>query len=753
MCCRGGARPSSFLMRNTFQHCILWLALGLASSCVWAETNAPALKPEPRFAEIARRFSRRFPREHITREPLDDTMSSRMWTNYVSTLDPERVYFLQSDIDRFKLHEWALDDALKEGDLGFGYAVFSVFIERVQERCDYVDVLLAKGFDVLPQESLMWERDKAPWPSDSAEQNELWRKKIKNEYIRRLVAQELSAEEAGAVATNAASPGDGQSALREEPEGATLEEEQLTPEEWIRKRYRRLLTVLQDSDSEWILERYLSACAQAYDPHSLFMTASALEDFNIEMKLSLVGIGALLQSEDGAAKVVKLITGGPADRDTRDIRLRPGDKIIAVAQDDGPMVDVLHWPLRKAVSLIRGPKGSRVVLTVIPASDPTGASTREVDIIRDEVKLEDQAARGEVKDVKNAAGKTCKIGVITLPAFYVDLTTTKANAEGARSSVKDVEKIIGEMNAEEVDGIVLDLRENGGGSLVEAIRMTGLFISTGPVVQVKERYSNRILSDRDPRIAYDGPLIVLVSRISASASEILAGALQDYGRAIIVGDTKTHGKGTVQSVINVGRDESMGAAKVTSASYFRITGSSTQLKGVSADIVIPSAWEQLAKGEDSLSNPLAWSQERPASFLPVGDFEDLIPTLRERSESRRAADSRFQAQVRLLERLKEMAEAKEVSLNLGERKQQARAERELVELQNRLTAGIAGERDGLAEEDSGEGEPEAPDLILEECVAITADWVALRGGTETKDEESGRRRLADLLPKWLGGRL
>jgi carboxyl-terminal processing protease len=680
-----------------------------------------------------RAFAEAFPAAHLSRLPLDETIARRAWTNYLTSLDYERVFFTQADIDRFRVEEALLADQLKSGDLHFASSVFEVYLQRLSNRCDYVDSLLKQGFDVNVQESYTWKRRDMPWPADEKEWDDLWRRRIKNEYVQRLVVKAMAA-----AATNPPAGGD----AGKENEEFRKRDAALTPEEFIRKRHQQLRTVLTDSDSEWILQRFLTAFAQAYDPHSGYMSPSAAEDFDIEMKLSLVGIGALLRSEDGAAQIERIIPGGPADRDKREKRLRPGDRIVAVAQDKGEPVDVLHWPLYKVVKLIRGPKGTRVFLTVLPASDPSGVTTKIVDMIRDEVKLEEQAARGRLESVKGSNGVARSLAVITLPAFYANMKATSTRASDYRSASDDVRKLLDDLRNRGAQGVLLDLRNNGGGSLIEAIRMTGLFIRTGPVVQVREGYNIRILRDNDPDIAYAGPVAVLVDRRSASASEIVAGALQDYGRAIVLGDSKTHGKGTVQSVVDVGRDPLLGSIKVTTASYFRISGGSTQLRGIAADIVVPSPFDCMEVGEEFLPNAMAWSRVPPAPFLAAGDPARVVPELREKSLARRRGDERFGAYDKLLQRVQELSRTRELSLNLAERKHTAAMEKDLSDLEDRLNPDVGG-----AEENK-----DKVDLILEEGLKVLADWTTIqeqRPAAPPPAEEPGLRTLSETVSEWI----
>jgi len=645
------------------------------------------------------------PGKHLTRFSLDDTISRRAWTNYLSSLDFEHVYFLKSDMQALRKQETELDDLLIEGDLAFAYKAFRIFKERVADRCAYVERLLQKGFDFTKNETYRLRRRDMPWPEDRARWDEVWRKKIKNEYLHQIIARELADTESRR--TNAVS-------RPQQPDDETRPAPvPLSPEEFVLKRYKQMLTVLQDSDANWVLQKYLTAFAHAYDPHSGYMTSSAMEDFNIEMGLSLVGIGAMLRAEDGAARIVQLVAGGPADRDTSENRLRPGDKIIAVGQADEEPVDILHWPLYKVVRRIRGKKGTRVLLTVIPASDPSGSSTKIVDLVRDKVKLEAQAVSWSTRTAVGSDGVERKLGSIRLPTFYANLHSRSMDDPGFRSSAHDVAKAIGELRKERVDGILVDLRNNGGGSLLEAVKMAGLFIRSGPTVMVKERQDLRVIPDINPTVAYRGPLVVLVNRLSASASEIVAGAMQDYGRAVIVGDSRTHGKGTVQSILRLGLDRKLGSVKVTTASYYRISGSSTQLRGVTPDIVISSPYDFMDMGEDHLPNPIEWSMVQRTRYSPVSDLAAVIEALRKESDARRASDPRHAAYNELLQRIEVLNESREVPLNLASRRAMALAEKELADLHKEISLG------SVVDSDREDGQ-ENVDIVLDEALKVLA---------------------------------
>ena len=704
------------------------------------ETQLPVIEPDPHFDETCKRFARYLPTEHLTRGLINDAVSRRAWTNYLGSLDYERVYFLKKDIDGFAQRKELLDDALKSGDLTFAYQVFEIFKQRVRDRVRYVNNRLASGFALDKDESYRWQRKDAAWPRDAAERDEIWRKKIKNEYVRQIVGRGLAKERARKEAESGKKREDEDTEGTEEPGKAP------SPEEFIGKRYRQVVTVLNDSDAEWVLQKYLTAFAHAYDPHSAYMSPSSVEDFNIEMRLSLVGIGALLRAEDGAARIIRLIPGGPAARDKRDKRLRPGDKIIAVGQGDEPRVDVLHWPLYKIVKIIRGKKDTKVVLTVIPASDPTGAATKTVDLIRDEVKLEEQAAKSDVREIKGDDGLTRKFGIIKLPAFYANLKARHVGDPDFRSAAYDVAKSLLKMEGDGIDGIVLDLRNNGGGSLLEAVRVAGLFIADGPTVQVKERHSSaRILDDPDPAVRYEGPLLVLVNRLSASASEIVAGALQDYGRAIVVGDSKTHGKGTVQTIMKMGVDRKYGSIKITSAIYYRITGRSTQLDGVRPDVMVPSVWNYVKLGEDSLRNALRVGSVSPALYEGFADLSACLPVLLRKSEKRRADSEQFAAYAKLLKRVEAMNKAEELTLNAEERKRIALAEDNLRNLQEELSGGGDEEDDKKV----------ARDIVLMESLAILSDFVSIKAEQPelVKRIGDGRSRGKSIFRRWGRGLL
>jgi carboxyl-terminal processing protease len=678
------------------------------------ESSGP-LAPLPQYGRVARQMAAWLPKAHLQQEPLNDVLSARAWTNYLASLDYDRSFFLQTDIDRFDAMRLRIDDAMRDGDVQFAYDVFGVFKTRVADRYQFATNLLAKGFDFTAHEAFDWKRKDAAWPRTPAERDEIWRLRVKNEYLAYVVARDADAimatnKPVRAAATTNAPPAVPSSSV------ATNAPQVPTPEEFVRKRYEQYKMVLDDSDAEWVLQRYLASVTAAYDPHSEYMSPARVEDFNIDMNLALCGIGAILRPEDGAAKIVELIPGGPAARDTREIRLRPGDKIIGVGQDKAAVVDVLHQPLNRIVQKIRGKKGTRVVLSVVSASDAVGASARLVDLVREEVKLEEQAATSRVERVTQGGVERC-LGVLRLPAFYGTMQQ-RPGTPGFRSAALDVQQELAKLNAAGVQGIVLDLRSNGGGSLREAVLLTGLFIRSGPVVQVRETSQIHVLPvpDQDPAVAFRKPMVLLVNRISASASEIVAGALQDYGRAMLVGDSQTHGKGSVQTVLQLG-DEKLGSLKVTTANYYRVSGGSTQLRGVTPDIVIPSTFDAMDLGEDKLPNALPWTSVEPAVYAPVANLAPLIPQLRARSAQRLAANSRYGRYCRLVQHIRDLNGNTRLPLDMDSRKNMALAEREVRRLQE-------------AEEEGAVKGSVKDDVVLDESLGILSDMIDITGGAE-----------------------
>ena len=517
------------------------LALALAAPCC---CTAAEVKPQDYYGKIARRVGDMLPKYHVLQKKLDDDISQKAWTNLVTFYDFDHSVFLRSDMDELARREKSLDDELHAGDPSFGFDVYNLYCRRLSERMEFITNFLANvEWDFSTNETFRIKRKDAPWPVTKEEAEDHWRRRLKNEALVQILGAELD------KSTN-----------------------KVDAAENLVKKYRQYYTVLTEPDEEAVLQHYLSAVARAYDPHSDYLSPASKEDFDMEMSLTLCGVGAVLQMDEGALKIVEIMAGGPVDRDGR---IKEGDKIIGVQQETGEMEDIMWKPIKKSIKKIRGPKGTRVTLEIVPRSDTSGATKKLIELVRDEIKLEDQAATGRVETV-SLGGFTNKVGYVYLPGFYGTMDK-RPQDPGYRSCAMDVAKLIAEFNAEDVGGLVLDLRGNGGGSLREAVLLSALFVPNGPVVQVKDVRSLGCLPiPYGNPVAFRRPLVVLTDRASASASEIVAGHLQDVGRAVVLGDGKTHGKGTVQTVLGMGPAQ-YGSMKITTARFYRVDGRSTQL--------------------------------------------------------------------------------------------------------------------------------------------------------------------------------
>jgi len=587
--------------------------------------------------------------------PLDNGLADAFLDRFLEALDGNRMLFLQSDMDEFATYRATLaQDTLVAGDDRAAYAIFDRYLKRLGQRVDYIaDRLKTATFDFTGDALYTLDRKSAPRPRDLAAARELWWQQLRFEYLQ----EKLNGKQPEQIATT------------------------------LGNRARGVLRDMQQTSRAGVLEIYLTALAHVYDPHSDYLGHEQMNEFAISMNLSLFGIGAKLLSVDGYCKIVELIAGGPAARSGK---LGPGDRIVAVTQDGMEPVDVVNMPLARIVELIRGPKGSVVTLSVISASAVDDTVRKNVRLVRDEIKLEDQRARARIIDFPTGKGGMQRIGVIDLPSFYADLSGGGSGNEGSASATADVARLLQKLKAEKVQGIALDLRLNGGGVLDEAINLTGLFITRGPVVQTRGPGGDiEVGADTDPAVLYGGPLVVLTSRFSASASEIVAGALQDYGRAVIVGDPSTFGKGTVQSILRLAvlMDRSglhysydPGALKVTMRKFYRPSGSSTQLKGVVPDIVIPSLSGVSEVGESALENPLPWDTVPPASYDRLGMVRPYLDILRAES-ARRVTETEAFAYLRAeVARMKERLVSNTISLNEAVRRQ------ELAQSQARMKA-------------------------------------------------------------------
>src|SRR5713101_3126036 len=568
---------------------------------------------------------------HYTHQPLNNEVSRKLLQTYLELLDYSHLFFTQQDIDALSAkYRDALGDDILLGNLKPAYEIYDLYAKRVDQRVAKVKELLNQPVDFKADATIELSRQKAPWPKDEAEADQLWRGRITNELL--------------------------QEKLSEHPiePGPQL----------VARRYDRLARTVHEEDKNEQVKLYLDALAQTYDPHSEYLSKADLKNFSINMGLSLVGIGAMLRTEDGYAKIESLVPGGPAQVDGR---LKVGDRISAVAQGATDYVDVREMRLDKVVEMIRGKKGTHVRLLVIPADAADPSQRKSVELVRDEIKLKDQEARADIIIKKDENGNSVKLGWLTLPSFYADMD------RHSKSTTRDVLALLKRLKKENIAGLVVDLRRNGGGSLEESISLTGLFLRSGPIVQTKGSNSNIVISsDPDPGIAYAGPLVVLTSRQSASASEIFAAALQDYGRAVIVGDKNTFGKGTVQTILPIGRFASLlgshsdedGALKLTIQKFYRVAGGSTQLHGVASDIVLPSLSDLPELGEGALKNCLPYDEVPPAKYAKWSGTHSLfIDQLQRRSAERVQNTAEFHYVMEDIERLRQKLNDNRISLN------------------------------------------------------------------------------------------
>ncbi len=604
--------------------------------------NLFATPEQKKATELITHFIRRY---HYRNKPLDDELSKAIYDRYLGALDPNRSYFLGSDINQFDKYRFRLDDAIRDTKLKPAFIIFKRLRRRLQERVDYVGELLEDGFDFRIDENFMLDRSKARWADGRRELNEIWRKRIKNDVL-------------GLRLT-----------------GKSEDEIQDT----LKRRYQHLLDRIAQFTSEDVYQTFINAYTASVEPHTSYFSRRASENFKIRMSLSLEGIGAALQSENEYTIVRRIIAGGPADQSGL---LQVDDRITGVAQDDESITDVIGWRLADVVDLIRGPKGTVVRLEILPKGTPPEGPTKTIALVRNKIKLEEQAAKKTLVNVDTSGG-IAVIGVIRVPAFYTDFEAREQGQRDFRSTTRDVRRLLQELLHENVDGVLVDLRGNGGGSLAEATELTGLFIRSGPIVQVRDSTGRvSVNDDPDPDIVYAGPLAVLVDRQSASASEIFAGAIQDYRRGIVIGEP-TYGKGTVQRLVNLDRyakSGGLGQLKFTIAQFFRINGASTQHRGVNPDIVFPTAMDIDTHGERALDNALPWASVRPARYIPGKINEKVIADARARHRSRIGENPGFMYLIGEAEAGRQARAKKTVTLEEAKR----RANRDQVE-QNRLT--------------------------------------------------------------------
>lgn len=693
----------------------------LTGALVLASWSAFALAPAPKQGDTLKELIDVIEERHYASRRYDDGLSAQHFVAYLDALDPQRMFFDAADISEFNRWRLALDNAGRRGDLDPAFTMFNRYHEKLRQRIQATIATLPdtlSGFDYEQDEYMVIDYSTMPWAPDAQELDERWRKRLKNQALSLILADKPVEDIPG-----------------------TLE-----------RRYQNQLNRLDQYNAQDVFQIYANTLAEQYDPHTNYFSPRRAENFDINMSLSFEGIGAMLQVDDEYAKVSRLIPAGPADKQGD---LRPSDLIIGVGQgESGPIEDVVGWRLDEVVDLIRGPRDTIVRLEVIPGKGKTD-QRRVVPIRRNEVKLEEQAAQKEIIEFTDEADQIHRIGVIDIPAFYIDFNAYRNGDKNYRSTTRDVQRLIDELVAADVEGLVIDLRDNGGGSLQEANQLTGLFIEYGPTVQIRSAES-RVWRDGKRRRSnyYDGPLAVMINRLSASASEIFAGAIQDYGRGIVVGE-QSFGKGTVQSLIALQE----GQLKITESKFYRISGESTQHRGVIPDIQYPSLFDPDEIGESALENALAWDQIAPARFNRYDDYRSIMPVLTAMHEKRAANDPDY---LYLEDRVTMAQEARAITalplqqsgrvamrddqeskaLAIENKRRAAKGLTPLTSLTDSDEAGEAADSDtstnGDASAHSDDQEAEIPDVLLMETGRILVDAITLRPNTSVATRNADR---------------
>jgi carboxyl-terminal processing protease len=697
------------------RHKLLGLVLAVAAAMPFATADTalaypPRLEPAAQDAKAARLAADLLSRYHYKAMPLDDTLSSRVFDQYLKLLDPEKLYFLRSDIDRLAADRTRLDDAILNEDLRTPFAIFNLYERRAAERMAFARSLLARGFDFERNEALMIDRTDQPWPATEAEALELWRKRVKNDWLR----LRLAGRDDGAI------------------------------RKLLDKRYDNNAKRLAKINSADAFQAFMNAYTTAIEPHTNYLGPRAAENFDIAMRLSLVGIGAVLTENDGHITVRELVAGGPAMVSGQ---LQVGDRIVGVAQGPlGPMEDVVGWRLDDVVALIRGKAASTVRLDILPADGGPDAPVKTIALVRDTIKMQDSAAKAKVYSVTTGEGKR-RVGVITLPSFYEDIAAMHKGTNDYRSAARDVARLLQDLKAQQVDGVLMDLRNNGGGSLREAVELTGLFLGKVPVVQTRNAKGEvSVATSTDTTVAWQEPLAVLINRGSASASEIFAAAVQDYGRGLVIGEP-SFGKGTVQTVARL--DEiarnpkpTFGDLKLTVAQFFRVTGGTTQLHGVMPDIRVPAVGDDSPFGESSFGNALPSTRIPAVDHRPAGDLKPHLPRLKAWHDGRVQRDRDYQDLVEDLAKARAQRKNNVISLNEDvRRKERAAQEKRLVALLGGAASAASAAGGTLADDGlqfnerqlvrnlaAQKARDDANDVILNEAINIVSDSVALKAG-------------------------
>jgi len=699
---------------------LLWallLAFVTAAQAVPLNTALAAaqLKPVQQQTQAAHLSAEVLTRYHYRRVPLDDMTSSKIFDNYLKSLDGEKIFFLQSDIDQFANARTKLDDAILTEDLSVPFAIFNLYQQRAVERISYARSLLKKGFDFDKKESYQYTREKAPWAKSDEEMNDLWRKRVKNDWLRLKLAGK---DDKSIVDT-------------------------------LSKRYDNSLNSISKVKSDDVFQNFMNAYAMAIDPHTNYFGTRASEDFDISMKLSLVGIGAVLQDKDEYTTIRELVTGGPAALSGK---LKVGDRIVGVGQgENSTPTEVMGWRIDDTVALIRGAEDSVVLLDVLPAEAGPDGKHKLIPLIRKKISLEKQAAKKSIIEVKDGT-TTRRIGVIALPVFYQDFGARQKGDKDYKSATRDVSRLLEDLKKDKVDSVLVDLRNNGGGSLDEAIELTGLFIDKGPVVQQRDSKGKvSVESDSNAGLAWNGPMGVLINRSSASASEIFAAAIQDYGRGVVIGEP-SFGKGTVQSVVDLDQlvkneKPKFGELKMTVAQFFRINGGTTQLRGVTPDITLPTMTNVEDFGESSYDNALPWTQIKAADYAPAGDLTTIVPMLIVSHDVRMNKDKDFQYLREDIVEFNTQRKKNLISLNEAERRKEREVQEARVKSREKDGKSASVQDDGLQSNERNldadlameSARKNAKDILLNEAANILSDEVALL--------KANAKLAATVLPK------
>jgi carboxyl-terminal processing protease len=700
------------------KHTLLWILLALTSATLNIAQAAPLLIPQQQQSQAAFLSADVLSRYHYKQIPLDDTLSSKIFDNYLKALDGEKIFFLQTDIDQFESARKKLDDAILSGDLNIPFAIFNLYQQRKEERLTYARSLLKKRFNFEEKENYRYTRKEMPWLKSEDEMNDLWRKRVKNDWLR----LKLAGKNNKSIVDT------------------------------LNKRYANSLSSISKVKSDDVFQNFMNTYAISIDPHTNYFGIRASEEFDISMRLSLTGIGAVLQDMDEYTTIKELLAGGPAALSGK---LKVGDRIVGVGQGGkSPITDVMGWRIDDTVALIRGPEDSVVLLDVLPAEAGPDGKHKLISLVRKKISLDKQSAKKSIIEVKDG-NSTRHIGVISLPGFYQDFTARQKGDKNFKSATRDVSRLLEELKKDNVDGVLVDLRNNGGGSLNEAIELTGLFIDKGPVVQQRDsKGSVTVESDDNVGLAWNGPLGVLINRASASASEIFAAAIQDYGRGVVIGEP-SYGKGTVQTVVDLDQvmkndKPKFGELKMTIAQFFRINGGTTQLRGVIPDISLPQLIDTEEFGESSYDNALPWAQIKAANYTPTGDLTNVVPLLLLNHNTRISKDKDFKYLQEDIAEINLLRKKNLISLNEADRRKERKAQEAKVKLREKdkktgkrstnATDHAAADAENTTFADDGlqsnerdldavlaieKASKDAKDVMLDEAVHILSDEVAL----------------------------